>query len=49
MSISLFPSKNLGLKGEKERKTSLSLLSILTIEPLIIDCCLNIRLFSDRQ
>jgi len=48
MSISLFPGKNSGLKEEKKGKTSLSLLSILTMRLLIIEYYLNIRLFSDR-
>ena len=46
-SIGLFPSENSWLKGEKKGKTSLNLLSMSTIEPLILDCCLGIRLFSD--
>ena len=44
MSISLFPGKNSGLK---EGKTLLSLLSMSTIGLLILDCCLDVRLFSD--
>ena len=49
MSISLFPSKNLWSKGEKEGMILLNLLSMSTIEPLIFRHCLCISPSNERQ
>ena len=49
ISISLFPGENSWLKGEKERRISLNLLSISTIGPPIFNCCLGVSRSSKSQ
>ena len=48
-SISLSPREISLLKGSKDRKTSLVLLSMSTIEPLMFNHCLGVSLSNDSQ
>ena len=48
-SISLSPGEISLLKGSKDRKTSLVLLSMSIIEPLMFNHCLGVSLSNDSQ
>ena len=47
-SISLFPGENSWLKGEKEGKTLLNLLSMSTKGPLVLALCLGVSLSRNK-
>ena len=49
MLIMRWPGLNSLLNRSKERKTSLNILSMLTTNSLIFNCCSGVRLFSDSQ